>query len=129
MGITGKGKDGLAGIERQYNDILNDGEDIYLTLDSRVQYKIFSILTKGVEIYKYRGAVGIVIDVNTGELISGVSIPSFNPNAYHSIIVTPNQITGSNFELGSVFKAITIASALNENIITYEKVNLMQVNQ
>ena len=120
VGITGKGKDGLAGIERKYNDILNDGEDIYLTLDSRVQYKIFSILTKGVEIYKYRGAVGIVIDVNTGELISGVSIPSFNPNAYHSIIVTPNQITGSNFELGSVFKAITIASALNDNIITLE---------
>ena len=117
VGFTGTEKDGLAGIEKKYNDILNNGNDIYLTLDSRVQYKIFNILTKGIEVYKYKGAVGIVIDVNTGELISGVSIPSFNPNGYH-ITEEPsrNQITASNFELGSVFKAITFASALNDNI-------------
>ena len=118
VGFTGKGKNGLAGIELKYNKILNSGKDVLLTLDSRVQYKIFNILTKGMHIYKYKGAVGIVIDVNTGEIISGVSIPSFNPNAYHSIAVTANQISGANFELGSVFKAITIASALNEKIIT-----------
>jgi len=117
VGFTGTGKDGLAGIEKKYNDILNNGNDIYLTLDSRVQYKIFNILTKGIEVYKYKGAVGIVIDVNTGELISGVSIPSFNPNGYH-LTEEPsrNQITASNFELGSIFKAITFASALNDNI-------------
>jgi len=117
VGYTGIDKNGLAGIELKYNNILNTGKDIFLTLDSRIQYKIFNILQNGISIYKYKGAVGIVIDVNTGEVLSGVSIPSFNPNVYHSIDITPNQITGSNFELGSVFKAITFASALNENII------------
>ena len=118
VGFTGIDKKGLSGIERKFNDVLNNGNDIYLTLDSRVQYKIFNILKKGMEIYKYKGAVGIVLDVNTGELISGVSIPSFNPNAYYSIDITPNQITASNFELGSIFKAITFASALNDNLIS-----------
>ena len=117
VGYTGIDKNGLAGIELKYNNILNTGKDVFLTLDSRIQYKIFNILQNGIPIYKYKGAVGIVIDINTGEVLSGISIPSFNPNVYHSIDITPNQITGSNFELGSVFKAITLASALNENII------------
>ena len=117
VGYTGIDKNGLAGIELKYNNVLNAGKNIFLTLDSRIQYKIFNILQNGIPIYKYKGAVGIVIDINTGEVLSGISIPSFNPNVYHSINITPNQITGSNFELGSVFKAITIASALNEKII------------
>ena len=117
LGITGKGENGLAGIEFKYNDALNSGEDIHLTIDARVQYKIFKILTEGIELYKYKGAVGLIIDVNTGEIIAGVSIPSFNPNAYHSVKPTANQISASNFELGSVFKAIVIASALNDNVV------------
>ena len=120
LGITGKGVNGLAGIEYKYNDMLNAGEDVYLTIDSRVQYKIFKILTEGIAVYKYKGAVGIIIDVDTGEIISGVSIPSFNPNPYHSDEPTTNQISASNFELGSVFKAIAIASALNDNTVTLE---------
>ena len=120
LGFTGKGVNGLAGIEFKYNNALNNGKDIHLTIDARVQYKIFKILTEGIELYKYKGAVGIIIDVNTGEIIAGISIPSFNPNPYHSDEVTTNQISASNFELGSVFKAILIASALNENIVTLE---------
>ena len=120
LGITGKGVNGLAGIEFKYNDVLNSGKDINLTIDARVQYKIFKILREGIKRYKYKGAVGIITDVNTGEIIAGVSIPSFNPNAYHKVGPTTNQISASNFELGSVFKAIVIASALNDNIIKLE---------
>ena len=120
LGFTGKGVNGLAGIEFKYNNALNSGQDIHLTIDARVQYKIFKILTEGIELYKYKGAVGIIIDVNTGEIIAGISIPSFNPNPYYSDEATTNQISASNFELGSVFKAIVIASALNDNIITLE---------
>jgi cell division protein FtsI (penicillin-binding protein 3) len=120
LGFTGKGVNGLAGIEFKYNNVLNTGQDIHLTIDARVQYKIFKILTEGIELYKYKGAVGIIIDVNTGEIIAGISIPSFNPNPYYSDEATTNQISASNFELGSVFKAIVIASALNDNIVTLE---------
>jgi len=120
IGTTGSGNEGLAGIEYKYNTVLNNGQDIHLTVDARVQYKIFKILTDGIELYKYKGAVGIIIDVNTGEIIAGVSLPSFNPNPYHSVKPTTNQISASNFELGSIFKSIVIASALNDNIITIE---------
>mgnify|MGYP006075795829 FL=1 len=117
LGTTGSGYKGLAGIEYKYNDVLNSGKDIHLTIDARIQYKIFKILIEGIKLYKYIGAVGIIIDVNTGEIIAGVSIPSFNPNPYHLEEPTTNQISASNFELGSVFKAILIASALNDNIV------------
>ena len=120
IGTTGSGDKGLAGIEFKYNDILSSGQDIHLTIDARVQYKIFKILTEGIELYKYKGAVGIILNVNTGEIISGVSIPSFNPNPYHSVKPTTNQISASNFELGSVFKSIVIASALNDKLISLE---------
>ena len=121
VGYVGKGKNGLSGIELKFNDRLISGEDIYLTIDSRVQYKLNKILNNGFEIYKYKGAVGIVMEVKTGEIIAAVSLPSFSPNIYNKFIPTINQISGAVFELGSIFKSFTIASSLNENIIDIEK--------
>jgi len=120
VGYIGKTAKGLAGIELKYNDRLHKGEDIYLTIDSRVQFKLNKILNKGMEKYRYIGAVGIVLDVNTGEVISAVSLPSFNPNPYsenYNPDLNPNKITGQTYEMGSIFKSFTIAASLNEKII------------
>ena len=117
VGYVGKGKNGLSGIELKYNERLSNGEDIYLTIDSRIQYKLNKILNKGFDIYKYKGAVGIVMDAKNGEIIAAVSLPSFNPNIYNNFSPTINQITGAVFELGSIFKSFTIASSLNEDLI------------
>ena len=117
VGYLGTEKDGLAGVEKKYNDILNKGKNINLTIDTRVQYRVYQELLSGIEKYKYKAAVGIVLEVNTGEVIAGVSLPSFNPNVYGSFIPTKNQITNTVYEMGSIFKSFTVASALNENII------------
>ena len=120
IGFLGTETEGLAGVEKKYDDILITGKDVHLTIDSRVQHKVFSALQKGIKLYKYKGAVGIVLNVNTGEVIAGVSLPSFNPNPYTSFTPTKNQITNSVFEMGSIFKSFTVASALNENIVNQE---------
>ena len=120
VGFLGKTSNGLAGIERKYNDRLIKGEDVYLTIDSRVQFKLNKILNKGIEKYRYIGAVGIVLEVNTGEVMSAVSLPSFNPNPYsdkYNPDLNPNKITGQTYEMGSIFKSFTIAASLNEKII------------
>ena len=117
VGYVGKGKKGLSGIELKYNERLSNGEDIYLTIDSRIQYKLNKILNQGFDIYKYKGAVGIVMDAKNGEIVAAVSLPSFNPNIYNNFSPTINQITAAVFELGSIFKSFTIASSLNEDLI------------
>jgi len=120
VGYVGTEKDGLAGVEKKYNDILNEGKNINLTIDTRVQFRVYQALTKGIELYKYKAAVGIVLEINTGEVIAGVSLPSFDPNVYASFLPTKNQITNSVYEMGSIFKSFTVASALNDNLVTNE---------
>ena len=117
VGYVGKGKNGLSGIELKYNERLSNGEDIYLTIDSRIQYKLNKILNQGFDIYKYKGAVGIVMNAKNAEIIAAVSLPSFSPNIYNNFSPTINQITAAVFELGSIFKSFTIASSLNEDLI------------
>ena len=117
VGYVGKGKKGLSGIELKYNERLSNGEDIYLTIDSRIQYKLNKILNQGFDIYKYKGAVGIVMNAKNAEIIAAVSLPSFSPNIYNNFSPTINQITAAVFELGSIFKSFTIASSLNEDLI------------
>jgi len=120
VGYVGKGKDGLSGIELKYNKKLVNGKNVYLTIDSRVQYKINKVLLEGIEIYKYKGAVGIVLEINTGEIIASVSLPSFNPNIYNNFDPTLNQVTSAVFEMGSIFKSFTIAAGLNEKIVNLQ---------
>ena len=118
IGYLGTEKDGLAGVEKKYNNILNKGNNIHLTIDTRVQFRVYQELVRGIDLYKYKAAVGIVLEINTGEVIAGVSLPSFNPNVYASFTPTKNKITNSVYEMGSIFKSFTIAAALNDNLIT-----------
>tara|TARA_Y100001970_G_scaffold70343_1_gene89570 strand:+ start:9188 stop:10813 length:1626 start_codon:yes stop_codon:yes gene_type:complete len=118
IGYLGTEKDGLAGVEKKYNNILNKGKNIHLTIDTRVQFRVYQELIKGIDLYKYKAAVGIVLEINTGEVIAGVSLPSFDPNVYASFTPTKNQITNSVYEMGSIFKSFTIAAALNDNLVT-----------
>ena len=117
VGYLGTEEEGLAGVEKKYNDILKKGQNIYLTIDSRVQFRVYQELKKGIDLYKYKAAVGIVLEINTGEVIAGVSLPSFDPNVYADFIPTKNKITNSVYEMGSIFKSFTVASALNENLV------------
>lgn len=141
------GYEGRAGIERQYQKqlagedgkvrVLKDryqnsieeleqikpvipGQDITLSIDSRLQYLLYKELEKVGRVQEARWSTGMVVDVNTGEVLALSTWPSFNNNNL-------NEMTGNNqrnravldvFEPGSVMKPFTVAAALDSGKYT-----------
>jgi cell division protein FtsI (penicillin-binding protein 3) len=115
---------GRAGIERAFDERLSSpaerGEPITLSIDARVQAAMESELGRAMVTFNARNATGIVLDVHTGEVISMASLPVYNPN---KIGGTPgdalrNNVTQSVYELGSTFKPITMANAIQSGTVT-----------
>ncbi|MDC0455128.1 penicillin-binding transpeptidase domain-containing protein [Candidatus Pelagibacter sp.] len=79
-------------------------------------------LIKYQEIFKSKGSAAILMNVNNGNILSLISLPDFNPNKRQNItdINFINRVTKGTYELGSVFKSFTFASALNEDLIKPE---------
>ncbi|MFH1610540.1 MAG: penicillin-binding protein 2 [Patescibacteria group bacterium] len=97
-----------------------DGANVYLTIDRLVQFKVCEILKSSVEKYGASAGTIIVQNTNTGEILSMCSEPSFDPNNYsgvESINVYPNPALSEVYEPGSIFKAITMAVALDTNSV------------
>jgi cell division protein FtsI (penicillin-binding protein 3) len=91
-----------------------------LSLDTRVQGALEDELSRGMAETNAKGAAGIVLDVDTGEVLALASLPSFNPNlidrAGEANIF--NRVTNQVYELGSTFKPITVAAAIDAGTIT-----------
>jgi cell division protein FtsI (penicillin-binding protein 3) len=119
---------GISGIENYFDRELRDPkkikEPMLLTLDSNIQFLIKTQLKKAMQDFKTNSAGGLLMDVNSGEVLSLVSLPDYNLNIRKNIldIKYMNQITKGVFELGSVFKTFTIALALDENILSPETI-------
>ena len=149
------GYEGRAGIERQYEKelagddgkvlVLKDakqnslkeikqvepeipGKDVTLTIDSRLQYLLYKELEKAGRLQKARWSTGMVVDVQTGEVLALSTWPSFNSNNL-------NEMTGENqrnralldvFEPGSVMKPFTVAAALDSG--KYTATSLIDTN-
>jgi len=117
---------GISGIENYFDRELRDNqkfkEPLELTVDSNIQFLIKTQLQKAMEDFKAVSAGGLLMDVNSGEVLSLVSLPDYNLNIRKNIsnIKYMNQVTKGVFELGSVFKAFTVALALEENILSPE---------
>lgn len=115
---------GRAGIEREFDQRLTDpnqrGMPIMLSIDSRVQAAMESELSRAMVSFKAKDATGVVLDVNTGEVIAMVSLPVYNPNklAGTGADALRNNVTQSVYELGSTFKPITMATAINSGVVT-----------
>lgn len=115
---------GRAGIERAFEERLTDpkqrGTPIMLSIDSRVQAAMESELGRAMTSFQAKAATGIVLDVNTGEVIAMVSLPVYNPNklAGSGIDAMRNNVTQSVYELGSTFKPITMATAIESGVVT-----------
>jgi cell division protein FtsI/penicillin-binding protein 2 len=105
---------------RERIQVATNGCNVYLTIDLYIQYIVEQNLKKLMEDIKPKAATVIVQDVNTVEILAMASRQFFNPN----INATFNPITGVNaavfteYEPGSTFKALTVAAALNEGIVT-----------
>ncbi len=138
---------GQYGIERYYDDILKgesivekseknpysfsfnvsredsiNGSSLELTIDYNIQFMAEKILNEGVEKYEADGGEIIVMNPNTGEIIAMAQSPNFDPNNYgnEKIDYFPNSSVQKIFEPGSIFKPITMAMAINENVVTPE---------
>ena len=112
---------GIAGIEKSFNQKLVKNENEFISsIDIQIQYAVRDELLNGIKKYKALGASGILMDINSGEIISMVSLPDFNPNQPVEDIQSEGKYFNKNtlgvYEFGSVMKTFTTAIGLEENI-------------
>jgi cell division protein FtsI (penicillin-binding protein 3) len=93
-----------------------------LSIDTRVQYVMRSELLAAIARFRAIAAAGVMLDVRTGEVIAMVSLPDFDPNVPTTALKPEsfNRITNGTFELGSTFKTITIAAALDSGAVAID---------
>jgi cell division protein FtsI (penicillin-binding protein 3) len=114
---------GISGLEKSFNGALRNSKNpIKLTVDKDIQFLIRKELIKYQEIFKSKGSAALLMNINNGNILSLISLPDFNPNERQNItdVNFINRVTKGTYELGSVFKPFTFASALNEELIKPE---------
>ena len=114
---------GISGLEKSFNETLRKSKKpIKLTVDKDLQFLIRKELIKYQDIFKSKGSAAILMNVNNGNILSLISLPDFNPNERQNItdVNYINRVTKGTYELGSVFKTFTFASALNDDLIEPE---------
>jgi cell division protein FtsI (penicillin-binding protein 3) len=90
-------------------------QPIELAVDLRVQHALRDELIAAAIKFKVKAAAGLVVDVRTGEIVAMVSLPDYDPNSPKQANdpLRINRLTTGVFELGSTFKALTLAMALD----------------
>jgi cell division protein FtsI (penicillin-binding protein 3) len=90
-----------------------DGHDVVLSIDRRIQYLAYRELAKAVELHKAVAGAAIVLDAKTGEVLAMVNVPTYNPNNPINIKgKTRNRAIIDMFEPGSTMKPVTVAAGL-----------------
>jgi len=125
---------GKYGVESYYNQLLGGvpgeakgdklkapkhGQDLQLTIDANIQTQAESILENLITNYAGAGGTVIVADPNDGKILAMASFPNFNPNEYSKFDIGTflNPAVESVYEPGSIFKVITMASALDAGAV------------
>lgn len=133
IGFTNLDNQGIAGIEKWVDgqglgDLKGAGFDIKpqdlkpisLSVDSKATFAVRDELAKGIARFKATAGSAAIMDVNTGEMIAYTSLPDYDPNNPVDAL-DPQHINRLNvgvYEMGSTFKAISIAMALESNKVT-----------
>ncbi len=120
---------GIAGVEKFFDDFLrdpaNEGAPLELSIDLTVQAASERVLQGGMMLMSAKGASSVLMDVHTGEIISMVSLPDFDPNDRPRVLLEGDQSDSPLFnravqgvyELGSVFKIFTVAQGVELGLI------------
>ena len=114
---------GISGLEKSLDQKLKkDIDPIYLSADKNIQFLIREELIKFNKIFRTKGSAAILMDVNSGEIISLVSLPDFDPNERVDIsdLNLINRATKGVYEFGSVFKTFTLAAGIHEKVVEPE---------
>lgn len=140
VGYTGSDENGLEGFELQYQNWLSgkagsrhvikdrqghivedleavklpqDGRDLVVSIDRKIQYLAYRELAKAVEENKAKAGAAIVMNAKTGEILAMVNLPSYNPNNPNKDTAkSRNRAIVDTFEPGSTMKPMTIAAAI-----------------
>ncbi len=151
LGFSGIDNQGLTGLELMYEEMLSgtegslsfysdakgkrmpqmadkytapeDGYDLQLTIDSKVQTIMERELDIAEEKYNPDGAIAIAVNPKDGSILGMSSRPNFDPANYQDIsaeVYNRNLPIWSTYEPGSTFKIITLAAALEEGLVDLE---------
>ena len=146
LGFAGLDNDGLDGLERSLNKPLagkpgsqttvtdpvgrvidvvrtqpeRPGEDIFLTIDHRIQANAESVLRETVARWGAKGGTAIVLDPRNGAVLAMAVAPGFDANKFSSSSPARrrNRAVTDLYEPGSTFKVVTVAAALSEKIVS-----------
>ncbi|MGL3819511.1 peptidoglycan D,D-transpeptidase FtsI family protein [Sphingopyxis sp. R3-92] len=124
LGFLNADGHGVTGVEGAFDQRLIDkatrGEPLALSIDTRVQGVLESELSNAVTNLEAIGGAGIILDVHTGEVVAMTSLPTFNPNKLtgSNPVTRRNAVTYNLYELGSTFKPLTVAAAIDAGTVT-----------
>ena len=134
VGLVDVDNRGLAGIEKYIDNnpqltMMNPqtetgGETVAVSLDVGVQHVLREELVNAISLYKAKAASGIVMDVHTGEIVALASLPDFDPHRRQEALDKNriNRIGFGVYELGSIFKAFTVAGVLDSGLANLNSV-------
>ena len=139
---------GVAGLEYKYNDFLGGGKgkillfkdasgnpitiidkeyfsknynDIYISIDSNIQYIAEQVLKKYVELRKPLEALILIVDPYTGEIVANATYPNYNPNVYWKFPNHKNIAFQNAYEPGSLVKPFILGMAMEKGLIDFSK--------
>ncbi|WP_299191804.1 penicillin-binding protein 2 [uncultured Litoreibacter sp.] len=120
---------GTAGVEKAFDDFLRDpaleGAPLRLSIDMTIQSAMRRVLDGGMKLMNAKGATAVLMKVDTGEVVSMVSLPDFDPNTRPRDLIegdpsdSPlfNRAVQGVYELGSTFKIFAAAQALELKLV------------
>jgi cell division protein FtsI (penicillin-binding protein 3) len=121
---------GVGGVELTFDERLRDparaDAPLELSIDLTIQAATERVLAGGMRLMSAKGAAAVLMDIHSGEIISLVSLPDFDPNDRPAPLLegdpsdSPlfNRAAQGLYELGSTFKVFTAALAMEEGIAT-----------
>jgi len=118
---TGKRRVVVDRLGRIVNDIAilqfpQNGQDLQLSIDSKVQYIAYNALKSAVEKHKAKAGGAVVLDVRTGEILALANWPSYNPNLRKALTGEQlrNRVLTDTFEPGSTIKPFPVALVMEQ---------------
>ncbi len=146
IGYTGRDNEGWAGVEHAFNDkldtkqkvivgdkagrkliaekdyteLLQQRVDLYLTIDSYIQYVVERELKKKVEEVDANYANAVVLDAKNGAVLSLANYPNYDPNHYkeYEEDIRKNRLLTDTYEPGSILKPFVMVAALDQKVVT-----------
>ncbi|MEM8574641.1 MAG: penicillin-binding protein 2 [Pseudomonadota bacterium] len=134
VGLVDVDNRGLGGIEKFIDNnpqltMMNPqtetgGETVAVSLDVGAQHVLREELVSAMTLYKAKAAAGIVMNVHTGEIVALASLPDFDPHRRQEALDKNrvNRVGFGVYELGSIFKAFTVAGILDSGLANVNSV-------